>query len=71
MSQISRFKFIAIAKYLIFLIAWILLILIAAAIQAPPQAMATFLLIGIVGIPVGFVWLILVLVGILKDKRNQ
>lgn len=68
MTPIARFKLIAFAKLIAFIIGWFLVLILAAAIQAPPQATATFMLVGIVGIPIGLIWLVLVLIGVIKYK---
>jgi hypothetical protein len=67
MTSATNFKLIAFAKFLGWSFGWFLLILLLAAVQSPPQAMATFLLIGIVGIPIGFVRLLLICFGIIRE----
>jgi hypothetical protein len=71
MAPIARFKLLSFVKFLGWCLAWILLLLIFAAIKAPPQAMATLLVLGIIGIPVGAVWLILILFGFIKAPDSQ
>jgi hypothetical protein len=68
MIPTDRFKLIAFAKLIAFIIGWFLVLILAAAIKAPPQATASFMFVGIVGIPIGVIWLLLILVGVIKYK---
>ena len=67
MTSATNFKLIAFAKFLGWGFGWFLLMLLLAAVQSPPQATATFLLIGIVGIPIGFVRLLLICFGVIRE----
>lgn len=67
----ARFKLIAFAELIAYIIGWFLILILAVAIQAPPQATATFMLFGIVGIPIGIIRLVLILVGVIKHKGDE
>jgi hypothetical protein len=67
MTPANRFKLIALAKFLGWGFGWFLLILFLAAVKSPPQAMANFLLIGIVAIPIAFVRLLLISFGVIRE----